>query len=135
MRFRWNVVGAGWAELSVGEARLVVSFVGSGPEALLEAVTRALLGLAAEVTFEGEPERYRVTFDRVGDEIGIRVTEFETQLWAGAHPIPEVARSVVRAFDRVADEHDDETYESQWRRPFPRRELERLRATWRALPA
>jgi hypothetical protein len=54
MRFRWNVVGAGWAELSVGEAT----------------------------------ERYRVTFDRVGDG-----------------------------------------------RPFPRRELERLRATWRALPA
>lgn len=135
MRFGWDLSGAGWAELSVGEATLVVSYVGSGPEALLEAVTRALLGHAGEVTFEGEPQRYRVTFDRVGDEIRIRVTEFETELWAGSHPLDEVARSVVRALDRVANEFDDEAHESEWRGAFPHRELERLRATWRALPA
>jgi hypothetical protein len=31
MRFGWNILGAGWAELSVGEATLVVSFVGRRP--------------------------------------------------------------------------------------------------------
>jgi hypothetical protein len=59
--------------------------------------------------------------------------ESETQLWTGTRPLDQVARSVVRAFDQVARELDDETYESQWRRPFPHRELEHLRATWRSL--
>lgn len=54
---------------------------------------------------------------------------------AGAGWAELVARAVVRAFDRVAHELGDEAYESEWRGPFPRRELERLRVTWRGLPA
>lgn len=126
------MTGAGWAQVSVGDATFEVSYVGSGPEALLEAVTRAVLGHVGAVRFEGEPEKYEVTFERAGDDIKIRVMESATELWAGAHPWDQVARSVVRAFDQVAREVDTEAYESQWRRPFPRRELEHLRTTWRS---
>jgi hypothetical protein len=132
VRFEWEVTGAGWAAVSVGDATLVVSYVGPGPEALLEAVTRAVLGHAGAVRFEGEPEQYEVTFERAGDDIRIRVTESATELWAGGHPLDQVVRAVVRAFDQVARELDAEAYESQWRRPFPRRELEHLRTTWRS---
>ena len=127
------MTGAGWAEVSVGDATFVVSYVGSGPEALLGEVTRTVLGHAGAVRFEGEPEQYEVNFERADDDIKICVMESATQLWAGAHPWDQVARSVVRAFDQVARELDAEAYESQWRRPFPRRELERLRTTWRSL--
>jgi hypothetical protein len=75
MRFGWEVTGAGWTEVAVGDATLVVSYVGLGPEA----VSQSLLGYAAEVTFEGEPEQYGVTFQRTGDDLTIHVLESATE--------------------------------------------------------
>jgi hypothetical protein len=85
------------------------------------------------VTFEGEPRQYRVSLEPAGGNIQIRVLDSAIELWAEPVPVDDVARSVVRAFDRVARELGDEAYEAQWRRPFPHRELETLRATWRSL--
>jgi hypothetical protein len=86
MRFGWEVTGAGWTEVAVGDATLVVSYVGLGPEA----VSQSLLGYAAEVTFEGEPEQYGVTFQRTGDDLTIHVMESATEPWTGTHPLDQV---------------------------------------------
>jgi hypothetical protein len=45
-------------------------------------------------------------------------------LWCGRHTVLALARSVIRAFDRIDHEQGEEAYEAQWGRPFPRTELD-----------
>jgi hypothetical protein len=54
-----------------------------------------------------------------------------TVIWSSRQPITTLARTLVRAFDTVATEHGEAGYQTLWGRPFPRHELEALRAAWR----
>jgi hypothetical protein len=89
---------------------------------------------------EEEPEVYRWFFRREGTGVDIRLTRADddrapdsatTLVWSGHHTIAALARSAVRAFDRIDHELGEEGYESLWGRPFPRTELEVLRTAMR----
>lgn len=101
------------------------------------AVARLVLGEEyARAELEGEPQVYRWFFHRDGSGVDVRLVRADddrapdssgTVLWSGRHTIVALARSAVRAFDRIDHELGEEAYESQWGRPFPRTELEALR--------
>jgi hypothetical protein len=90
---------------------------------------------------EGEPQVYRWFFHRDGPDVDIRLVRADDEqapdssgvvLWSARHTVTALARSAVRAFDRITHELDEESYEAQWGRPFPRTELEALRTAMRA---
>ncbi|HEX7302338.1 hypothetical protein [Lentzea sp.] len=136
----WTV-HAGFATVRVGDsdgsAEALASYVSPAPEDFLGAVARLLRGSAtAEVRFEAKPAVYRWHFTRDGSHVRVRLAEFPdgrrpgTEVWSTRQPLDVVARVVVRRFDAAARRGED-TYEREWRRPFPRFELEGLRAAWR----
>ncbi|GGU76302.1 hypothetical protein GCM10010178_79460 [Lentzea flava] len=136
----WTV-RAGWADVEVadhrGEALITASYISPAPEDLLGAVTRLLRGEPeARVRFEAEPAVYRWDFERDGDSACVRLVEQpSTEIWSTRQPLGALARVVVRCFDSVADRQGEDGYHREWRRPFPRAELEGLRAAWRAAEA
>ncbi|MFD4730535.1 hypothetical protein ACFWOY_07740 [Streptomyces sp. NPDC058423] len=125
-----------------GEAEVLASYVTDGPEQFLYAMARLALGdEEAHAELEGEPQVYRWFFRRDGAEVDIRLVVADdagasassgTVLWSGRHTITALARSALRAFDRITHELGEETYAAQWGRPFPRNELEVLRTAMRA---
>lgn len=144
----WTLQSHGWASVKVaddqGEAEVIASYITDGPEQFLYAVARLVLGDGeTRAELEGEPQVYRWFFKRDGAEVDIRLVLADddrapapdssgTILWSGRHTIAALARSAVRAFDRIAHELGEETYEAQWGRPFPRTELGALRTAMRA---
>ncbi|OUD02749.1 hypothetical protein [Streptomyces swartbergensis] len=142
----WTLGSPGWAVVKVaddhGEAEVVASCVTDAPEEFLYAVARLVLGdESTRAEWEGEPQVYRWFFHRDGPVVDVRlVLADNTQgpddsgvvLWSGCHTITALARSAVRAFDRIDYEQGEEAYESQWGRPFPRTELEALRTARRS---
>lgn len=142
----WTPHHHGWAFVNIadghGEAEVFASYVTDAPGQLLSAITRLLRGDEdAGAEFEGEPQVYRWFFHRDGSDVGIRLVEVKdrrtpdgsgTVLWSGRHAVSALARVAVRAFDQVVHELGEEGYASRWGRPFPRSELEALRAGMRA---
>ena len=133
---------AGWAQVRLAdredEVEVVPSCLTPVPEDVLGAVTRLLHGAAdASAEFEAEPTVYRWHFRRDGgNTVDVRLTELSghqpgAELWSTRRPLGTLARAVVRCFDSVAHRGEDE-YEREWRRTFPRHELEGLRAAWRS---
>jgi hypothetical protein len=125
-----------------GGADVVASYVTDGPEQFLYAIARLVLGdKDTRAELEGEPQVYRWFFHRDGPDVDIRLVRADDEqapdssgvvLWSARHTVTALARSAVRAFDRITHELDEESYESQWGRPFPRTELEALRTAMRA---
>jgi hypothetical protein len=141
----WTLRSHGWASVKVaddhGEGEAIASYVTDGPEQFLYAIARLVLGdVDTRAELEGEPQVYRWFFHRNGSAVDVRLLLADDDqapdnsgmvLWSGRHTITALARSVVRAFDRIDHEQGEESYESQWSRPFPRTELEALRtAMW-----
>jgi len=145
MRLIWTVRNHGWAFCSVADdhadAEVIASYVTDGPEQLLSAVARVVLyETDTQAEFQAEPTVYRWFFHRDGATVAIRLVEAPdsstpentgTVIWSSRQPITTLARTIVRAFDAVATEHGDAGYQTLWGRPFPRHELEALRAAWR----
>lgn len=141
----WTLHSHGWAFIKVadehGEVEVIASYVTDGPERFLYAIARLVLGdddTRAEL--EGEPQVYRWFFHRDGPDVDIRLLRADdyqapdssgTVLWSARHTVTALARSAVRAFDRLTHEVGEAAYESQWGRPFPQTELEALRAAVR----
>ncbi|MFI1208552.1 hypothetical protein ACH4UV_13205 [Streptomyces sp. NPDC020802] len=142
----WTLGSHGWATVKVaddqGEAQAIASYITDGPEEFLYAVARLVLGDEdTRAELEGEPQVYRWFFHRDGSVVDVRlVLADDTRtpdssgvvLWSGRHTVTVLARSAVRAFDRIDHEQGEEAYASQWGRPFPRTELEALRAALRS---
>lgn len=142
----WTLESHGWASVKVaddqGEAEAFAGYVTDGPEQFLCAVARLVLGDGdARAELEGEPQVYRWFFRRDVSEVDIRLVVADdyqapdssgTVLWSSRHTITALARSAVRAFDRVLHELGEESYAAQWGRAFPRIELEVLRTAMRA---
>ncbi|MFI6562757.1 hypothetical protein [Streptomyces sp. NPDC050534] len=141
----WTLCDHGWAFVKVsddrGEAEAIASYVTDGPEQFLYAVARLVLGDEdTRAELEGEPQVYRWLFHREGSAVDVRLVRVDddrapdssgTVLWSGRHAVAALARSAVRAFDRIDYEQGEEAYASQWGRPFPRTELEGLRTAMR----
>ncbi|MEU1418077.1 hypothetical protein [Streptomyces sp. NPDC005731] len=142
----WTLWNHGWAFVNVaddqGEAEIIASYVTGGPEQFLYAISRLVRGdRETRAELEGEPQVYRWFFRRDGSEADIRLVVADdyraqdssgTVLWSSRHTIAALARSAVRAFDQITHELGEEAFEAQWGRPFPRTELEDLRAAMRA---
>jgi hypothetical protein len=145
VRVMWTLRDHGWAFCSVSDdhtsAEAVVSYVTDGPEQLLRAVARIVLyETDTQAEFEAEPTVYRWFFHRHGNTIDVRLVEAaDTRTaehagdltWHSRQSITTLARAVIRAFDTVAADVGEIDYQTQWGRPFPRHELEGLRAAWR----
>lgn len=146
--FTWTLSGSGWADCTIadiaGEAQLVVSYITDAPAELIGAATRLALGEPGDhkVMFEAEPNGYLWHLSPDGDAVDIRIVEYADAsmrnrpgevLWEGRHPIEVLARSVLRGFDRVDFDLGEDRWYADWRRPFPRRELEALRTAWHKL--
>jgi hypothetical protein len=135
----------GWAACTVADEQASVemhaSRVRAGPEELLAAVARLVLGdTDARAELEAEPATYRWIFHRAGDDVGIQILELPgfrhpdrdgTQIWASRQLLSTLARALIRAFDEVAWKLGDDGYQETWGEPFPHTELEALRTAWR----
>ncbi|MEU1934997.1 hypothetical protein ACH49O_18800 [Streptomyces coeruleorubidus] len=142
----WTLGSHGWAVVEVaddhGEAEAVASYLTDAPEQFLYAVARLILGdEETRAELEAEPQVYRWFFRREGSVVDIRLVLADgvqapdgtgAVVWSGRHTVTALARSAVRAFDRIDHEQSEEAYESQWGRPFPRTELEALRTALRS---
>lgn len=142
----WTLDSHGWASVKVaddhGEAEAVASYITDAPEEFLYAVARLVLGDEdTRAEFAGEPQVYRWFFHGDGSAVNARLVLADDAqapdisgvvLWSGRHTVTALARSAVRAFDRIDHEQGVEAYESQWGRPFPRTELEALRTAMRS---
>ncbi|WP_126643468.1 hypothetical protein [Embleya hyalina] len=142
LSFTWTLSGAGWADCVIAdanaEAQMLVSYVTPAPEELIGAVTRLALGESGDhkVMFEAEPNGFLWHLSPDGDAVEIRIVEYPDTsrrsrpgavLWEARHPIEVVARCVLRGFDRVDADRGEDGWYADWKRPFPRRELEQLR--------
>ncbi|MFI1580415.1 hypothetical protein [Embleya sp. NPDC020630] len=142
LSFTWTLSGAGWADCVVAdadaEAQMLVSYISPAPEELIGAVTRLALGESGDhkVKFEAEPNGFLWHLSPDGDAVEIRVVESPdtsrrsrpgTVSWEARHPIEAPARCVPRGLDRVHADRGEDGWYADWRRPFPRRELEQLR--------
>ncbi|MGQ0464148.1 MAG: hypothetical protein ACT4QG_02390 [Sporichthyaceae bacterium] len=139
----WTLDGVGWAICEVADSRQEfahpVSYLG-GPEELISAVTRIASGYDQAVAhLPDEPGLYRWDFRRDQEDVALTVSDVagcETSLgverWSGSVTVDRLARTVVRCFDFVLEEHGEHGYEDLWRRPFPTLELRELRSAWRA---
>ncbi|NKQ23827.1 hypothetical protein HF200_04930 [Streptomyces galbus] len=91
------------------------------------------------VQFEVEPTAYRWMFYREGEDIWIRVLELRdgsdhdnagTEIWSSPLGIDQLARTVIRCFDEVAQTYGESGYRGKWGEHFPRTGLEALRRLW-----
>jgi hypothetical protein len=146
LSFTWTLRGAGWASCHIedadGHAAAWVSYISQAPQELISVVTRLVLGATEQrVRFEAEPTTYRWLFNQDRGQVTIRLLEVPdgtladeagTLAWTSRQTIDTLARTIVRAFDRVEEEHGEAGYLEQWRSPFPRQQLDALRTAWRA---
>ncbi|MFF3446928.1 hypothetical protein ACFYXJ_07300 [Streptomyces sp. NPDC002667] len=145
MRITWTLGPHGWADCTLEghgtTAELTASYITSAPEEFLTAVSRVVTGEAeTRVQFEAEPTAYRWIFHREGEDVWIRVLELRdgrdhdnrgTEIWSHQPGVDQLARTVIRCFDAVAQTYGESGYRSKWGEHFPRTELEALRRLWR----
>ncbi|MFJ1800060.1 hypothetical protein [Streptomyces sp. NPDC088180] len=146
MRITWTVAGSGWADCTLEDrlvkVELTASYITNAPEELLTAVGRLVVGeTETRAQFEAEPTAYRWIFYREGQDIWIRVLELRdgsdhdnrgTEIWSSQLGIDQLARTVIRCFDEVAQTYGESGYRGKWGEHFPRTELEALRRLWHA---
>ncbi|WP_211588738.1 hypothetical protein [Allorhizocola rhizosphaerae] len=145
MTFTWTLSGHGWADCLVADdqtqAEATASYITLAPNDLLEAVTR-IVAMPGETRaqFEAEPTIFRWIFFREGDHVWIQMLQMPDrqrhdkagiQLWSSWQTVDTLARAIIRGFDTVASERGESRYQDKWGHPFPRTELEKLRAVWR----
>ncbi|UFQ16562.1 MULTISPECIES: hypothetical protein [Streptomyces] len=144
MRITWTLAGSGWADCTLedrlAKAELTASYITSAPEELLTAVARLVASeTETRVQFEAEPTAYRWIFYREGEDIWIRVLELRdgsdhdnrgAEIWSSQLGIDQLARTVIRCFDKVAQTYGESGYRGKWGEHFPRTELEVLRRLW-----
>lgn len=146
MRITWTLAGSGWAGCTLEDRQtkveLTTSYITSAPEEILTAVARLIAGeTETRAQFEAEPTAYRWIFYRDGEDIWIRVLELRdgsdrdnrgTEIWSSQLDMDQLARTVIRCFDEVAQTYGESGYRGKWGEHFPRTELEALRRLWHA---
>ncbi|GAB3989784.1 hypothetical protein GCM10029978_115820 [Actinoallomurus acanthiterrae] len=146
MSLTWTLAGRGWADCIVAddqaEAEATASYITTAPEDLLTAVARLILGeKETRAQFEAEPTTFRWMFHRDRNDVRVQLFELTdgakrgragTELWSSRQTVDTVARAFIRAFDEVAHKYGETGYHDTWGHPFPRVELEALRAAWRS---
>ncbi|MFI6061730.1 hypothetical protein [Streptomyces sp. NPDC051286] len=146
MRITWTLMGSGWADCTLedhqAKVELTASYISSAPEELLTSVARLVAGeTETRAQFEAEPTAYRWIFYREGVYTWTRILELRhgsdhdnkgTEVWSSQLGIDQLARTVIRCFDEVAQTYGESGYRGKWGEHFPRTELEALRRLWHA---
>ncbi|MGW2817990.1 hypothetical protein [Streptomyces sp. NPDC001415] len=146
VRISWTLVGSGWAGCTLedrqAKVELIASYITSAPEDLLTAMARLVAGeTETRAQFEAEPTAYRWIFHREGADTWTRVLELRhgsdhdnkgTEIWSSRLGVDQLARTVIRCFDEVAQTYGESGYRGKWGEHFPRAELEALRHLWHA---
>ena len=145
----YKLVGTGWASCEVvigfSSATITASYLGHALEELVEAACLVMSGeVHSEAHFWEEPGEYRWVFDKIGDGLRVRIVEFD-KLWSrdpietGKVLVDEICdivafgSAVLRAVDRVFDEHGLKGYAARWAQgEFPTRSVRHLRELVRA---
>lgn len=141
----WSV-HAGWADVTIADYQAEIgvdaSYISAAPEDFLTALARLVLGdNETRAQFMAEPTTFRWIFCREGTDVRILLLELPdgrtkdsagTEIWSSRQRIDTLARVVIRCFDEAARKYGESGYLDEWRRPFPRIELDALRAAWRA---
>lgn len=150
LSLRWVLRGEDRAVCVLGGGgddgvRIPVSRLTSAPEDLLAALTALVTGeLSSTVRWRSESFLHHWHFARSGALVNISVrrlpdgTDTDDQgaeIWSTEHPVRAFARAVIRAFDHVLRTYGRVGYRQQWGAPFPRNELESLRASCRTAKA
>lgn len=144
MRITWTLAGSGWANCTLedrqAKVEVTASYITGAPEDLLTAVARLVAGeKETRAQFEAEPTAYRWIFLREGVDTWIRVLELRhgcdhdtkgTEIWSSRLGVEQLARTVIRCFDEVAQAYGESGYRGKWGEHFPRTELEALRRLW-----
>jgi hypothetical protein len=142
LSFSWTLRYQGWAFCTIaddhGRAEAIASYITGGPEYLLRAVTSIVQGAAtASAEFEAEGPVFRWFFQHDGSDTEIRLVEAADSAspdiagsvkWSGRHSTSILARAILAGFDQAVSELGEENYRAQWGRPFPRSDVEALRA-------
>jgi len=143
LRITLNNPDSGWAvaRLTDGERELVLT----GPQVpndaiadLVEAVERLRTEASSDCCWSQEPGELHWKLSRVGTELEIEILEFHDgfqQHWRESECIFKsrgdwlrFARQLLSSLDLIRANLGLDGYQRAWRRPFPARELERLRA-------
>ncbi|MFC9437359.1 hypothetical protein [Nocardia sp. NPDC057030] len=140
MTMTWELGATGWVHVHVSddgnEAKVLASYLTNAPEDLLNAVLSLFSGSStARTYFEAEPTTYVWLFDRTGANVDIQLVKLAnsdepddagTELWSTTQTLNHLARTVVGAFEVVAQQHGDNGYLKKWCKPFPHAELQAL---------
>jgi len=144
MSLTWTLAGHGWADCHVEDdtagATATASYMTAAPEDLMTAVTRLLRGdTETRAQFDAEPTTYRWIFHRGGTDVWVRLLELAdssrhdnagTEIWSSWQTIGILMEAVISCFDDAARRNGESGYHGKWGGPFPRTELEALRAAW-----
>ena len=123
-----NTVGWASCEVAIGASSVMItaSYLGHALEELVEAACLIMSGeTSTEAHFWEEPGEYRWVIDGIGESCRVRIVEFD-RLWssdpieAGKVLLDEICdvavfgSAVLRAADRVLDEHGLAGYAALW---------------------
>lgn len=142
--FDYQVLPHGWSEVRVSDGEHVVLVeawrLSDALRDLLEAVVLAVEGVreARCSWLHDDPGEWRWVFRRLGEEVELRVLEFDTvrdapdeqgrEIFRTVQPARRLGRVVLSAGQRVLDEFGEQDGTDEWvEYPFPVSQLERLR--------
>ena len=141
LRFRYDLIGTGWAEcmleLDGQRATISASYLSDALDELCRATVDVLSGRPrSKAVFEEEPGKYRWVLDRVGER-GLRIrlidgvitpeNRKETVLIDSVCQAREFAEALLSELQRLLELHGEEGYLDKWVRfPFPRDRLAQL---------
>lgn len=147
--FRYELVGTGWARATLTEAGVetvvTASYLSDALRDLLEATASITEGaVEARCVWQEEPGEYRWLFRRNANDVHLEIRSFPHMYdtssdeqgevaFRTTRSVMEIARTVLRSFDRLADEYSPGRYVERWvEHSFPAEALERLRHAYRA---
>jgi hypothetical protein len=137
----------GWMSMSLeAGGRRFVAAVAHAPYDSLRELIGGLTALldggappaAFTVSWNREPEEFDLRFEPAGEEVGLEVVRYPDHrrlsrevVFATRRPKAEVCRAFWRELRQLRRRAGVDEFEQNWRRPFPRRELEEFTAALR----
>ena len=143
LRITLNNPADGWAyaRLTDGDKELVLTGSYTPTDAisdLVEAVERLQTTTSAECCWSQEPGELHWKLRRVNSELEIEILEFDDgfrQHWRESECVFKAcgnwlkfARQLLSSLESIRNNLGTDGYQRAWKRPFPTREQERLRA-------
>jgi hypothetical protein len=146
MRFTYELVGVGWARVTIADegnnAEVVASYLTDALSVLLAAVLEMQQGaLSAVASWEQEPGEVRWRFERHDQQVELAVDDWRgtsdggsgwVTLFATVDTMTSLAQAIASGARSVLDEWGPDGYLEKWAgHPFPASLLHQLESTLR----